>query len=168
MRGANGRFTSLRELDQRLNAIAVLADERDRRYEDRFVGAQRAVDAALAAQGRLVDAAFAASSQAIAKAERAQELRDEKANEFRQTLDDQNRTFITRFASEAAIVAVKAEVMAEIRGIQGIVTALTASDNLRSGRSMGQGTVVAAIIGGLAAAGALAGVILKLLGAAQP
>jgi hypothetical protein len=75
--------------------LAVLLDERDRRYSQRFTDLETALRAALAA-----------SERAIAKAEAATERRFEGVNEFRQTLSDQAATFVTRAESTATIAHV--------------------------------------------------------------
>ena len=72
--------------------IRALMSEADRRYEQRFEAQEKAVGAALAAADR-----------AVVKAELAADKRFDGVNEFRQTLSDQNATFITRTEAEAAI-----------------------------------------------------------------
>ena len=57
----------------------------DRRYEDRFTAASAAVTTAMTA-----------AKEAVLKAESATERRFESVNEFRNTLADQQRTFIAR------------------------------------------------------------------------
>jgi len=62
----------------------------------RFDSQQRALEAAISAQGKAIDAALTAVTLASNKAERAMELRFESVNEFRQQLSDQTATFMTR------------------------------------------------------------------------
>jgi hypothetical protein len=84
--GSKQRDVALRGyLDAKLKDLSDLAYERDRRYEQRFTDSAKAVDAALAA-----------AKEAVIKAETATEKRFESVNEFRQTLSDQTRHFITR------------------------------------------------------------------------
>jgi len=79
----------------------------DKRYEQRFEASQKAldlgfagqkaaVDAAFAAQKEAINAALAAADRAVSKAELATEKRFESVNEFRGTLDNQQRTLIPR------------------------------------------------------------------------
>ena len=86
----------------------------DKRYEQRFEASQKAldlgfagqkaaVDAAFAAQKEAINAALAAADRAVLKAELATEKRFESVNEFRGTLDNQQRTLIPR-SEVAAIV----------------------------------------------------------------
>jgi len=82
-------------------------DAADKRYEQRFeasqnaivlgfAGQKAAVDAAFAAQKEAINAALAAADRAVTKAELATEKRFESVNEFRGTLDNQQRTLIPR------------------------------------------------------------------------
>jgi len=61
-----------------------------------FSGQKLAVDAAFAAQREAITAALAAADRAVTKAELATEKRFESVNEFRGTLDNQQRTLIPR------------------------------------------------------------------------
>jgi len=85
--------------------------ERDRRYEDRFKAIQEfvvagfkeqkeAVAAALAAQKEITSNAFVASEKAIVKAEESQRDTNNKSNEFRGQLKDQNETMIPRIEAQ--------------------------------------------------------------------
>lgn len=75
----------------------------DRRYEQRFEAQEKAVQAAFAAQKEAINAALAAADRAVTKAELATEKRFESVNEFRGTLDNQQRTLIPR--SEVDVIA---------------------------------------------------------------
>jgi len=66
-----------------------LLAEVDKRYEQRFEGQEKAVNAALTA-----------AKEAVAKAENAAEKRFDSVNEFRGQLSDQARTFMPRPESE--------------------------------------------------------------------
>ena len=87
-------------LTEALKDAALAAKEAyaaaDRRYEQRFEAQEKAVSAAFAAQKEAINAALAAADRAVTKAETAVEKRLEGVNEFRQTLDDQQKTLITR------------------------------------------------------------------------
>jgi len=85
--------------------LRELLDERDRRYESRFAAQERAADAALAAQKELTSAAFASAEKAILKAEEAQRAYNERSNEFRDALDDQNKRMLPRTEAEAQLAA---------------------------------------------------------------
>ena len=88
---------SLREyIATEIAALARLADERDRLYMTKFQESKDAVKDALAAQEKAVAAAFLASEKAIVKAEDAQKDYNVRSNEFRQTLDDQNKIQMPR------------------------------------------------------------------------
>lgn len=72
------------KLEEKFVSLDKLLEERDKRY-----------NAEWAAQRREVASAFKASETAITKQETSQHDYNEKSNEFRQTLADQNKTFIT-------------------------------------------------------------------------
>jgi hypothetical protein len=82
-------------LEEGMNLISIRADERDKRYEERFRNSEAAVNTALAAQKEAVAAAFTASERAITKAEDAQAAYNSRSNEFRQTLDDQAKLLLS-------------------------------------------------------------------------
>jgi hypothetical protein len=70
-------------------------DAADRRYEQRFSDSQKAVDAALSA-----------AEKAVVKAEGAAERRFDSVNEFRATLEDQQRLLIPRLEAESRMAAI--------------------------------------------------------------
>ena len=72
-------------LESRLSSINILIDANDKNYKQRFENVVEATKSALAAADR-----------AVTKAESATEKRFEGVNEFRNTLSDQQRTFIPR------------------------------------------------------------------------
>jgi hypothetical protein len=87
--------------------LRTLIAGNDKRYEQRFDASQKAlevgfaaakaaVDASFAAQKEAINAALAAADRAVTKAELATEKRFESVNEFRGTLDNQQRTLIPR------------------------------------------------------------------------
>lgn len=94
-------------IDTALDYVLALIAANDKRYEQRFEASQKALDAALTAQKEATQAAFAAQKEgisaalaaadrAVQKAEAATEKRFESVNEFRGTLDQQQRTLIPR------------------------------------------------------------------------
>jgi len=81
-----------REILQLRTHIEMVLNERDRRYEDRFEGQEKAVGAALQA-----------AKEAVQKAEVAAEKRFDAVNEFRAQLADQASTFMPRLEAENRI-----------------------------------------------------------------
>lgn len=135
----------------RLHVLAMLS-ESDKRYEQRFIAQQEAIQAALLAQKEAVNAALVAADRAVIKAELAAEKRFEAVNEFRATLADQAATLMPRAEAEARIGAM-AEKLSEI------------SD--RVNRSEGNGTGLASagsiLVAVLGVAFGAAGIALALL-----
>ena len=107
-------ITLIREL------IKTTIDERDKRYEERFSNADKAIDKALQAQKESVNAAFAASKEAIGKAEIAQTAYNERSNEFRQALDDQARLQLSRTEAETHFKGLDQKVE-EVKGRVGVL-----------------------------------------------
>lgn len=88
-------------------AAAASQSATDLRYQQRFEAQSDALDAAFLSQQtamttafvvaeKAVQAALAAADRAVSKAELAADKRFESVNEFRQTLDDQQRTLMPR------------------------------------------------------------------------
>lgn len=114
---ADGGAVSLRDyITTRFDQLKQLVDERDRlrdtQYAQRFEAQQKALaDALQATQKSAADAlqaikettsnTLAAAKEAVAKAENANEKRFESQNEFRQTLTDQQATFVTKAEADA-------------------------------------------------------------------
>lgn len=72
-----------------------------REYTDkRFDAQEKAVAAALAAQEKAVAAALAAADRAVLKAETATERRFENSNEWRNTVETLQRTYMPRTESD--------------------------------------------------------------------
>lgn len=111
-------------IETALDHVLALVAAADKRYEQRFEASEKAldigfsgqksaVDAAFASQKSAIDAAFAAQKEGISaalaaadravnKAELSTEKRFESVNEFRATLDNQQRTLIPR--SEVSVI----------------------------------------------------------------
>jgi hypothetical protein len=91
---------TLEVLAERIAGFAELFDRR-------FIEADRAVTAALAAAEKATDKAFLAAAEAVNKAEQAQLRVNATQNEFRGTLADQNatteRTMMPRAETELLI-----------------------------------------------------------------
>lgn len=108
-----------------IDYLLALIASADKRYEQRFEASQKALDAALtaqkeattaafAAQEKAINAALASAERAVLKAELATEKRFESVNEFRGTLDNQQRTLIPR-----------SEVDVLVRGLEEKIAQLT-------------------------------------------
>lgn len=105
------RFDAMRLLhEQAIAAVTAVLNERDHRYEQRFLAQENAVQLALArvdkefhehlAQVRAeTHAALEAADKAIGKSETATEKRFESVNEFRGQLADQASRFMPRAES---------------------------------------------------------------------
>jgi hypothetical protein len=85
-----------------------LRQELEWRLEQRINATERLTDAKLANISTLIDAhaervalALAAADKAVSKAETATEKRFESVNEFRQTLSDQTRSFVSKVEFDA-------------------------------------------------------------------
>jgi hypothetical protein len=87
--------------------VLEVIGEHDRRYEQRFLAQESAVQAALVAQEKAVNAALIAADRAVAKAEQAQERRNEATNEFRGQLADQAATLMPRREAEQSIATLR-------------------------------------------------------------
>ena len=77
----------------------------DLRYQQRFDAQAKALEAAFQAAKEAVQAALSAADRAVSKAELAADKRFESVNEFRKTLDDQQRTLMPRAESDRAMAA---------------------------------------------------------------
>lgn len=125
--------------------ILTLIAGNDRRYEERFAASQKALELGLAGQKSEISAALASADRAVLKAETATEKRFESVNEFRGTLDNQQRTLIPR-----------SEVDVMVKGLEEKIAQLTKQiDGLAATR--------AGVIGGWGYAVGLAGVILAVV-----
>jgi hypothetical protein len=97
-------------------AAAAASAATDLRYQQRFEAQSDALSAAFLSQQtamqtaftvaeKAVQAALAAADRAVSKAELAADKRFESVNEFRKTLDDQQRTLMPRAESDRALSA---------------------------------------------------------------
>ncbi len=101
---------SLCALGIRVSSLRELLDERNIRYEAAFQAAKEAVASALTATKELTAASFAAAEKAILKAEEAQKSYNERSNEFRATLDDQNKRSISRVEFDNAVISIQTQI----------------------------------------------------------
>lgn len=91
-------------LEERGLRSAMLGNERDLRYQQRFD-----------AQTKAIADALQAAKEAVGKAENATERRFESVNEFRQTLADQARDLMPRLEAEQRLSQLSDEIAA-LRG----------------------------------------------------
>jgi len=110
-----------RHVGEKDEHLRTLIASNDKRYEQRFDASQKAlevgfaaakaaVDASFAAQKEAINAALAAADRAVSKAELATEKRFESVNEFRGTLDNQQRTLIPRSEVDVMIKGVEEKI----------------------------------------------------------
>jgi len=132
----------------RPEALRLIVDERDRRYEARFVAIEEAVSVR-----------FAASEKAISKAEDAQREYNVRSNEFRGQLDDQAKTLMPRPETMTMFKAIDEKIAAADLDRQRKHEVLTNEiAKLRESRSNLDGRMIGAA--------AVAGVVFALLTAA--
>ena len=122
--------------------VRDLIEERDRRYNERFIAQEKAVEAALTS-----------AKEAVLKAEGAAERRFESVNEFRNTLADQARDLMPRLETEALI-----------KNIEEKVTRLERRDITRSGEHTGRENLWAYAVGAVGLLGGVVGIALALVG----
>lgn len=104
---------SIECLAERLEGVAILANERDARYAQLSAEREKAISAAMAAAEKAINAALAASEKAVAVAERNAEKWRDNANEWRQAMNDKDRNFVT-----------KAVLWGYLSGVVGIMVAI--------------------------------------------
>lgn len=124
--------------------ILTLIDERDARYEERFISQEKAVGAALTA-----------AKEAVDKAERAAAERFASVNEFRAQLTDQAATFMPRNEYTTAHEALESKLEAQATTLNNQVLTLERNTNARVGaleriRAALPVSVVAGLISGAA------------------
>jgi hypothetical protein len=83
-------------LGERLEALRKVVDERDRRYEERFL-----------AMDEKTSLALTASEKAVTKAEVATEKRFENTNEWRSAMQDRDRNQMPRIEIEQRFDSMK-------------------------------------------------------------
>jgi len=131
-----------------------VADERDRRYEDRFVAQKTAIQDALLSQDKLTQAAFAAAEKAISKSEASQNSYNATHNDLTRKMDAQYKDTLPRVEAES-----------KFRGIEDKIADLRESRSESGGqRQQSHWAIALAVTIGLAALsgfGALIAVLLK-------
>lgn len=90
-------------INERFIGFELVQKEREKALDERATSQKIAVDAALLAAEKAVDAALKAAEKAVIVAQTSQEKVNEKQNEFRQALIDQQGTFTPRESFEATM-----------------------------------------------------------------
>lgn len=154
-------------MDQIERRVTTRIDANDKRYEQRFLDAQLAVNTAMAAAEKAVASALSAAKEAVVKAETASDKRFEGVNEFRATLADQQRMLMPRTEAELRFTSLEnllqaatarlAEMQAQGAGAKNEMSE-------RRARATDQRLVAAFIISLIVAAVAVVGLVLKLQG----
>jgi hypothetical protein len=144
--------------------VVTRMEGNDQRYEERFAASQRALDLGLAGQKAEITTALAAADRAVQKAEAATEKRFESVNEFRGTLDNQQRTLIARSEVEQIVRGLEEKISGLTKTLDGVVAEFraAAAANLgnRTGYRDGYGVAVG-VVGLIAAVLAIAAYLFK-------
>ena len=114
--------------------LTTVLEERERRYGQRFTDLETALRAALAA-----------SEKAIGKAEVATERRFESVNEFRQTLSDQARDFMTRTEAIALTERNTERIREQADRLQELTNRVNRSEGRGTGITAGWGYLVGGV-----------------------
>ena len=93
----------------------------DKRYEERFSASQKALELGLQGQKSEISAALAAADRAVMKAETATEKRFESVNEFRGTLDNQQRTLIPRSEVDVLVKGLEEKIAQLTKTVDGLI-----------------------------------------------
>jgi hypothetical protein len=143
--------------------LTDVINERDKRYEQRFLAQESAVQSALVAQEKAVNAALTAADRAVAKAEQAQERRNEATNEFRGQLADQAATLMPRREVEQLFSSLHAEMDAELKAVNAKADSNANRIENAAGRSGGADASTATLIAAVAALASVAAIVLLLV-----
>jgi len=117
----------------------------DRRYEERFAASQKALELGLAGQKSEITAALVAADRAVLKAETATEKRFESVNEFRGTLDNQQRTLIPRSEVDVMVRGLTEKIADITKRLDGLQAESRELQSERKGIQGGYGYAVGAI-----------------------
>jgi hypothetical protein len=109
----------------------------DRRYEERFLASQKALELGLAAQKSEISAALAAADRAVSKAETATEKRFESTNEFRGQMADQQRTLIQRSEVDVLMRSMNEKQDASVRSLDAKIDLLQKAQDATVNERMG-------------------------------
>lgn len=123
-----------------------------REYVDiRFAALDKEIRAALTGQKEAVAAALAAAKEAVIKAETATERRFENSNEWRNTVETLQRTYMPRTESEGRWMATNEKLDAVVSRVNAIEQ-----------RGRGRGDVWAYVVGGVGVMAALISIVFAL------
>ena len=122
----------------------LLAEEREKRYDERFKAMEKSTDAA-----------FQSSQRAIDKADEATEKRFEGVNEFRAALSDQ----ATRFVTNETLTALGDKLQASIDRNRDDISTLSTRMNLREGEVQGSRLTYGNIAALIAVAATIIGIV---------
>ncbi|HXJ40739.1 MAG TPA: hypothetical protein VNH18_15770 [Bryobacteraceae bacterium] len=128
-------------LETRVAVLSAQAEERDRRYAERF-----------AAQEEAVRSALTSAKEAVTKAESAAEKRFESLNEFRGQQRDMIGTFIPRKEAEQRIEQVAEKVAGVESRLTAGLSAVNSRLDLMAGQKSGGHSLWMYIVGGIALA----------------
>lgn len=124
-----------------------------RQYVDALFAAQdKAVSAALAAQKEGTASALAAADRAVTKAETATERRFENSNEWRNTVETLQRTYMPRTESEQRMGAIEQKLQEMIERV-----------NARDAQLTGQGQTWSYVIAAIGVVGIVFGIFYPLI-----
>jgi len=135
-----GESQDEKPLTARLNALREIMDERDRRYEERFI-----------AMDQKTSLALTSSKEAVTKAEAATEKRFDSVNEFRGSLKDQAANLLPRAEADVKFTAIARE-----------IDELKKNTNLSQGRSTGFSASWGIAVSLMLLAMALIGLLLRM------
>ena len=143
-------------IGERHAQVITLIEGNDKRYEERFSASQKALELGLAGQKSEISAALAAADRAVLKAEVATEKRFESVNEFRGTLDQQQRTLIPRSEVDVLMRGVEEKISSLGKSLDELKTTVSSMQSERAGIKGGWGYaagvlgIVVAILSALA------------------
>ena len=129
-------------VNERHARVVTLIDGNDKRYEERFSASQKALELGLAGQKSEISAALAAADRAVLKAETATEKRFESVNEFRGTLDQQQRTLIPRSEVDVLMRGLEEKLSTLVKSLDETRGVIAAMQSERAGIRGGYGYAV--------------------------
>src|SRR5678810_673441 len=129
-------------INEKYTHLLTLIEGNDKRYEERFSASQKALELGLAGQKSEISAALAAADRAVMKAEVATEKRFESVNEFRGTLDQQQRTLIPRSEVEVLMRGVEEKIRTNAKALDEMKATINGLQSERAGIRGGYGYAV--------------------------
>jgi hypothetical protein len=129
-------------VNERHARVITLIEGNDKRYEERFSASQKALELGLSGQKSEISAALAAADRAVLKAEVATEKRFESVNEFRGTLDQQQRTLIPRSEVDVLMRGVEEKIVTLNKSLDETKATIASMQSERTGIKGGYGYAV--------------------------